>query len=227
MKDERNCRVTPRMMADHLGNESGSPAWREAARHIAGCPDCQAELARLEPVSDHLHQWREQPVPDWDRRALTGHKPFRWFPRPGWQWWPLAVSMALVVAVLLNVRIGHGERGWILAFGPDPVSEMPVLRPGEMAARPSMALSLDRDAGDGGFEQQLYEALCRYGASEQVPEGAYLAVTLRGMDAVPVTPDIPVADGWLHVLEREAMRACQRGEIDAVALRRGARRYPF
>lgn len=116
MSDDRNCKLTPQVMADHLGARPGSTAGREAARHIAVCPDCQAELAGLEPVTARLRQWREQPVPAWNRRP-QGRAPFwrnLWL---RWQWAPLAASMVLALAVVFNVRVGVNGDGWQIAFG--------------------------------------------------------------------------------------------------------------
>ncbi|MEX1197463.1 MAG: hypothetical protein WEB57_06350 [Pseudohongiellaceae bacterium] len=116
MSDDRTCKQTPRVMADHLGARPGSSAGREAARHIADCPDCQAELAGLEPVTARLRQWREQPVPAWNRQPRGRAAFWRnlWL---RWQWAPLAASMVLVLAVVFNLRVSVNEAGWQVAFG--------------------------------------------------------------------------------------------------------------
>lgn len=256
MTDERTCRRTPHVMADHLGSRPGSAAGREAARHIAECPDCQAELATLEPVSTRLRQWREQPVPAWNRRP-QGRAPFwrdRWL---RWQWAPLAVSMVLALAVLFNVQVGMGESGWQVAFGrtsppPDPAvmdrgdlqaTGAPVQRPDAEALRQSMALSLesdgslqppaDVDESQAGqwrddvavFERQLYEVLCRHGASVRVPDDESLTVLLSGLGESPGATGQP--GSRVHVVGGAALQACQRGDIDIPALMTGASSYSF
>jgi len=132
MTDDRTCRLTPQMMADHLGSPPGGTASRKAARHIESCPDCRAELAALEPVSAHLRQWREQPVPDWNRHGRTRSDVLRKLVLR-WQWAPLAASMVLALAVVFNVQVSGGDDGWSVVFGTPPARPDAVPDPAPLA----------------------------------------------------------------------------------------------
>ncbi|MGM0632562.1 MAG: hypothetical protein ACQETO_05235 [Pseudomonadota bacterium] len=102
-EDRSSCDRTAQVMADHLGNPPGSEAARAAFRHIAGCQFCQVELASLEPVVGTLAQWRDQPVPDWNRHP-QGRPDIRVVWRRAWQWGPLAASVVLAVAMLFHLQ---------------------------------------------------------------------------------------------------------------------------
>lgn len=75
------------------------------------------------------------------------------------------------------------------------------------------------------FERRLYDVLCRYGASVRVPRGEYVTVVLSGLGDSPPEDDRP-ADR-IHVIGGEALRACQRGDIDTAVLMDEARNYSF
>jgi hypothetical protein len=73
------------------------------------------------------------------------------------------------------------------------------------------------------FEQRLFVLLCDYGASlRQLPDAQYMTIILSGLggEAAPA----PRSDR-LHVLSREALLQCQRGEITVEALRQQAISY--
>jgi len=75
------------------------------------------------------------------------------------------------------------------------------------------------------FEQRLYDVLCRYGATVSVPDGEHITVVLRGLGEAGDDGAGP-ADR-IHVVGEDALRRCQRGEMDVAALRDSARRYSF
>lgn len=74
-------------------------------------------------------------------------------------------------------------------------------------------------------EQRLYDVLCRYGASVRVPDGEYVTVVLSGLGGT-ARQDERSAD-LVHVIDAEALQACQRGDIDSAALMEEARSYSF
>lgn len=257
MTDDRTCSLTPHVMADHLGSRPGSTAGREAARHIAECPDCQAELAALEPVTARLRQWREQPPPVWNRRP-QGSAPFwrnRWL---RWQWAPLAASVVLALAVVFNVRVGVNDAGWQVSFGatsappgaglmdteaPRQFTGAPVQRPDMEALRQSMALSLEagdplRPPGDLDESQsgQWRDDVAAF-------ERALYDVLCRYGASVRVPEDesltvllsglgeSPGEEGRpgdrVHVVGGADLQACQSGDIDVQTLMAGSRTYSF
>lgn len=257
MTDHRTCKRTPHVMADYLGSRSGSTAGREAARHIAGCPDCQAELAVLEPVTARLRQWREQPVPVWNRRP-RGSAPFwrnRWL---RWQWAPLAASLVLMLAVVFNVQVGMDGAGWQVSFGapaapsddamadpegPGQVPGGPVSRPDTEALRQSMALSLEAgeplrppaDLDASQFEQWRDDvaAFERQLYGVLCRHGASVRVPDDGnltvvLSGLGQSPGEGDRPGQrVHVIGGAVLQACQRGEVDVPELMAEARSYSF
>lgn len=72
------------------------------------------------------------------------------------------------------------------------------------------------------FEQRLFDLLCDYGASLRLlPDDQYLTLVLSGLGG----EDPARREDRLHVLSRESLLQCQRGEIDAAGLQQLALSY--
>lgn len=188
------CERTAEALAAHMGTGNGSldgvsrDQPDEALRvHLASCADCQEELAGIEMVQTNLAHWRDQAVPEWDRRsALQGadgrdwrdwSSAVAWLSR--WQWAPLAVSLVLALSVVFNVQVERSADSFTVSFGSttsdvetaqvreqvrDHVQEQlqrePVRRPDPQAMRETLALNLDQqDRGEAWNEliRQLAE----------------------------------------------------------------------
>ncbi len=73
------------------------------------------------------------------------------------------------------------------------------------------------------FELRLFETLCDYGASlRPLPDDEHLSLVLTGLGAE--MEDGTRADR-IHVIGKQSLIRCQRGDIDATGLRTAARSY--
>jgi len=105
---------------------------------------------------------------------------------------------------------------------------------GEYAAQQASALRARTDSMREGqraawqeeledFEGRLFQTLCDYGASLRIlPAEEHLSLVLTGLGAE--AEDGTRADR-IHVLGKQSLVQCQRGEIDAAGLRTAARSY--
>lgn len=132
------CHKTPEILSDYFDANLAEPARLQIQIHLDNCAICQAELAQLEPVNNYLQGWQSEAVPEWDRSPLKGsqisHAPGRkarkslhrsirlWSAWP--QWAPVAVSLVLAIAVLMQTSITDSEQGWAISFG-SPAAELP------------------------------------------------------------------------------------------------------
>lgn len=119
-----SCEHTPEILADHFDTRLADRRRLEVQRHLAACTDCAAELAALDPVRAVLGNWREQRVPQWTPTAGAGLvRPSvseRFSRRRGidWlRWVPVAASLVLTVAVVLQLRVEVTDGGWQVSFG--------------------------------------------------------------------------------------------------------------
>jgi len=111
------CPKSPETVANYLDG-SLSPVQRAAVdAHLANCQECRREVALLSDIPSWFSQWQEQPVPRWDRRAVTRGEQLvsRWLP---WlQWAPAMASLVLVMAVVFNLQFSRDADGFTVAFG--------------------------------------------------------------------------------------------------------------
>jgi anti-sigma factor RsiW len=118
-------------LADYYDHELPAWRWRQIESHIADCPACQEELARLRLLSRALTTYR---VPD----TMASAERFRAqvmlrLPRPdgsarrreSWVWWAVPLSLACVLVVLValaalpSVTIWAASMaGWMGLEGP-------------------------------------------------------------------------------------------------------------
>jgi predicted anti-sigma-YlaC factor YlaD len=123
------CELTPELVVDSLDPEC-LPARREALQeHAQSCHVCKVALGDAQQVAGLLGQWRKQPTPDWERAAVAAAAPLRrggigrklrTSPAAWLQWGPLAASLVIALAVILQVRIDVGANGLSLSFGVPP-----------------------------------------------------------------------------------------------------------
>jgi len=125
------CPQTPDVLAASSDLQPGATLVPEMQAHVDDCALCRAELVQMAPVTKALAGWREEQVPEWNRQdvGLLGHhhKPGKRGRKalsriPSWasswqQWAPLAASMVLAVAVLMQISINVSDRGWSVSFG--------------------------------------------------------------------------------------------------------------
>ncbi len=65
-----DCRVCQNLLNLYLDNELEGQALAELERHIAGCPECKAELDRLSKMNEFLNDLKEVEVPEGEREAF-------------------------------------------------------------------------------------------------------------------------------------------------------------
>lgn len=119
------CQQTPRTVADYFDERLSEAERQQLRHHVAGCRDCQSEIAALEPLVEGLGAWQELAVPAWDRAAArtTAGRPAAgkaaWFQRPVLPWAALAASCALALTFVLNLQLRGDAGSPGLASGPD------------------------------------------------------------------------------------------------------------
>ena len=97
-----NCREVQEYLSAWLDGEVPEGLHQRLADHLAGCPDCRAELAVLERLDSAL-AGLEAPVP----RDLAA-KVRRRLPRAAYPWFQ---SLALAVCLVLGVFLGGSLTG--------------------------------------------------------------------------------------------------------------------
>jgi predicted anti-sigma-YlaC factor YlaD len=111
------CKESAAMLAASFDENLSDSQRGRVDAHLSGCAYCRAELAAAQQVLGQLRQWQEQPVPQWERVPVSPrHKPVSVF-GVWWQWAPLAASVVLGLAVLLNLQIVRTDAGMVIAFG--------------------------------------------------------------------------------------------------------------
>lgn len=243
-----SCDLTPLLVAEYLAGDLSAAARQVYDEHLLGCAHCSAELSSLNVVHEDLMEWRPQPVPEWSRtsvatstrladlsfsrlsieqeRGATNERASR---RRGLsvirQWLPLAVSLVLAVAVVMQ------------ALAPRlPTAEAPLMRPELSGVQEVYALSLGAGTAAApvtmsaseqlaAVERQVFSVLCDFAAElRALPPDQHLAVVLpapeleAGQDAVPHR---------LYRLSGGDLQLCEEEGADANILQQRATRYTY
>jgi hypothetical protein len=125
-------------LAELLSLRDGPEAQGPAARHVASCAACRAELERLQRLRVAM---RSRPLPDGRDRwsavalALDGASSARPWPRPGWR---MAGGLAAVLAVAAGLAVFSGSAPRIA----DPAVPSAVDRPSTVAGSPDSVAAL-------------------------------------------------------------------------------------
>lgn len=125
-----SCNKTQHLLKEYFSDDLTPLAKSKIEEHLFSCGDCGAELENILLAQSSLTQWREQRVPHWDR----GLEQFRREqPAPDlrlglWsklQWFPLAASLVMLTALMLNIRVLYDDEGFLFSFGsPDVESRL-------------------------------------------------------------------------------------------------------
>jgi anti-sigma-K factor RskA len=143
------------------------PDEHDAVRaHVAGCPDCRAELARLAPLPGLLDLARgvpavdDQPSPLLEREVLAGFERAARPARPPRSRWSrprlalpaLAAAAALVVALVVAVAALTGEDGRTLTLAGERASATVRLTPAPGGTAVELDAELPPTRGDEVYE---------------------------------------------------------------------------
>lgn len=131
-----SCQLTPELIADRLDKHCSLLRRNEIDQHINNCAWCSAALTEAQLSLAVLSHWQEETVPDWQRQAAPvtlgsrqaqhsrRHRLIRQSLRRKVlalrTWAPLAASVLLALAVLLQLRIDISSTGMQLSFGSVP-----------------------------------------------------------------------------------------------------------
>ena len=125
-----SCNKTQHLLKEYFSDDLTPLAKSKIEEHIFSCGDCSAELESILLTQSSLTQWREQRVPHWDR-GLEQFRRDRYDPDLGsgfWrklQWFPLAASLVMLTALMLNIRVLYDDEGFLFSVGsPDTESKL-------------------------------------------------------------------------------------------------------
>jgi len=117
-----SCNKTQHLLKEYFSDDLLPVAKSKIEEHLFSCAECSAELESLLLAQSSLTQWREQRVPHWDRgleqfrreqRAVDSKLGF-WSKL---QWFPLAASVVMLTALMLNTQLIYDDEGFMLSFG--------------------------------------------------------------------------------------------------------------
>ena len=123
-----SCPHMTETIANHFEASLSPIELQKHHQHLSACSECRHEIVSLSALPELFDQWQSQTVPEWDRNAImqpqTGrrslpHRQSSWSAVSGWatRWAPLAASLVLAVAVLMQARLDVTDAGWSLSFG--------------------------------------------------------------------------------------------------------------
>lgn len=201
-----SCEHTPEILADHFDTRLAGGRRLEVQQHLAACTDCAAELAALDPVRTVLGNWREQGVPQWQPVAGAGlvrpsvSERFRRRRGVDWlRWTPLAASLVLTVAVVMQLRVEVSDGGWLVSFGADTVTDIATTAAVANLANIEQYLQAFSEQQRSETQQLMETALAQFG--ETSADSLYQIVSffeeqrqldMRRMEA-----------GFQHMLDRD------------------------
>ena len=123
-----SCPKTQHLLQEYFSSELAPVTREELDRHLEDCEFCNLELESLLLTQSNLQQWQDQRVPHWDRGLALYRQDHRVAqPVSGfwsrWQWFPTAVSFAMVCLLLLNVSVVANEGGFSISFGTQSLAQ--------------------------------------------------------------------------------------------------------
>jgi hypothetical protein len=117
-----SCPKTQHLLQEYFADDLAPFASSEMEKHLGQCEFCHAELDSLLLVKSNLRQWQDQDIPHWDRgvelfrreHQATGQTTGFW---GRLQWFPTAVSFAMLCILLFNVSVVSSDQGMSISFG--------------------------------------------------------------------------------------------------------------
>ena len=124
-----SCPRTKYILQEYPGGNHSEKVWEDMHQHLESCEFCRSELKALEDTRASLLQWKEQPVPHWDRLGNTfrgdmpntGDGSSRW---PWMQWVPTLATCLMLGVMLLNVTVVVSESGTSISFGASAMEQV-------------------------------------------------------------------------------------------------------
>jgi len=130
-----SCEHTATVVAEYFDNALSLQRRKTLDTHVLQCPECDQALHAARAATTYLQGWREQQAPAWSRPPVVHSDESRGAPRwHWWQWAPLATSLVLALAVMVNVQIITSDQGIAIAFGAAPANVTAVDLEARLAA---------------------------------------------------------------------------------------------
>ncbi len=193
------CRKTPEIVAACFDDRLSQDRRLAVEAHLAECSQCRREVEALRPVVDGFGDWREQPVPDWDRqRVLAGTQRPRATATGRWRaWLPGVAALVLLLAVVVNTRVAVTSDGVAIHFGGGEAVEQGPAVDGIYFAGHGLVIEVRRPFADGGDPETLQAPLEALSRRLRTLAATSSAVQRPDPDSVRETMALSVDDGDL------------------------------